>query len=89
LSIAAAKFFDFSHHTLMSACHPAEPVAFGLADCRFGGISAHSAQVGALNDALNRAAGTTVELHVRSVIAAEVTREGMLYAPDFDLPEPK
>jgi len=46
-------------------------------------------QVGALNDALNRAAGTTVELHVRSVIAAEVTREGMLYAPDFDLPEPR
>ena len=46
-------------------------------------------QVGALNDALNRVAGTTVELHVRSVIAAEVTRGGMLYAPDFDLPEPK
>jgi hypothetical protein len=27
-------------------------------------------QVGALNDALNRAAGTTVELHVRSSVTA-------------------
>jgi uncharacterized hydrophobic protein (TIGR00271 family) len=42
------------------------------------------AQVGALNDAVNTAARTTVELLVRSVIAAEVTRKGVLYEPDYD-----
>jgi uncharacterized hydrophobic protein (TIGR00271 family) len=44
-------------------------------------------QVGALNDAVNSAAGSTVELHVRSVITAEVTRQGVLYEPDYDFPE--
>jgi uncharacterized hydrophobic protein (TIGR00271 family) len=46
-------------------------------------------QVGALNDAVNSTTGTTVELHVRSVIATEVTRQGVLYQPDFDFPERK
>jgi hypothetical protein len=30
LSIAAAKFFDFSHHTPMSTCHPTDSLAFRL-----------------------------------------------------------
>jgi len=41
-------------------------------------------QVASLNDAVDAAAGTTVTLHVRSVIAAEITREGVLYKPDYD-----
>ena len=47
------------------------------------------AQVGAVNDAVNAAAGTTVALHVRSVIAAEITRQGVLYEPGYDFPEQK
>ena len=46
-------------------------------------------QVGALNDAVDSAVGSRVELHVRSVVAAEVTRQGVLYKPDFDFPEQK
>lgn len=37
--------------------------------------------VALLNDLINRAAGNTVELHVRSVITAETTREGYIYEP--------
>ena len=39
-------------------------------------------QVAHLNDGVNAAAGTDVELLVRSVIAVEVTRDGILYSPD-------
>ncbi|HME27108.1 MAG TPA: TIGR00341 family protein [Acetobacteraceae bacterium] len=39
-------------------------------------------QVAQLNDKVNAAAGTNVELLVRSVIATEVTRQGILYRPD-------
>jgi uncharacterized hydrophobic protein (TIGR00271 family) len=46
-------------------------------------------EVGALNDAVDSAIGSTVELHVRSVVAAEVTRQGVLYKPDLDFPEQK
>ena len=37
------------------------------------------AEVGRLNDAVDRAARVTVELHVRSVITAETTRQGYVY----------
>jgi uncharacterized membrane protein len=37
------------------------------------------AQVGDLNDLVDRAAGTAVDLHVRSVITEEVTRHGDLF----------
>jgi uncharacterized hydrophobic protein (TIGR00271 family) len=40
-------------------------------------------QVARLNDLVNRVAGSTVELHVRSVITAETTREGYVYQPEF------
>jgi uncharacterized hydrophobic protein (TIGR00271 family) len=40
-------------------------------------------QVGRLNDLVDRATGSTVELHVRSVITAETTREGYTYKPQF------
>jgi uncharacterized hydrophobic protein (TIGR00271 family) len=36
-------------------------------------------QVGRLNDLVDRAVGTTVDLHVRSVITAETTRHGNVY----------
>jgi uncharacterized membrane protein len=39
-------------------------------------------QVARLNDLVNGATGTTVALHVRSVITAETTREGYLHKPD-------
>jgi uncharacterized membrane protein len=39
-------------------------------------------QVARLNDLVNGATGTTVALHVRSVITAETTREGYLHRPD-------
>ena len=38
-------------------------------------------QVAHLNDLVNRVAGTTVDLHVRSVLTAEATREGYVYEP--------
>jgi hypothetical protein len=40
-------------------------------------------QVAGLSDQVNDAAGTTVELRVRSVITAEITREGVLHEPDY------
>ena len=49
-------------------------------------------QVARLNDVVNRATGTTLNLHVRSVITAETTRDGFVYQPrlssgdDFVLP---
>jgi uncharacterized membrane protein len=36
-------------------------------------------RVGRLNDLVKRVVGTAVELHVRSVLAAEATREGYVY----------
>jgi uncharacterized hydrophobic protein (TIGR00271 family) len=38
-------------------------------------------QVAHLNDLVNRVAGSTVDLHVRSVLTAEATREGYVYEP--------
>jgi uncharacterized hydrophobic protein (TIGR00271 family) len=38
-------------------------------------------QVAHLNDAVNRVAGSTVSLHVRSVMTAETTRTGYVYEP--------
>jgi uncharacterized hydrophobic protein (TIGR00271 family) len=38
-------------------------------------------QVAHLNDVVNRVAGSTVTLHVRSVITAETTRDGYVYEP--------
>ena len=38
-------------------------------------------RVAFLNDLVNRVAGTAVELHVRSVMTAEATREGFVYEP--------
>jgi len=38
-------------------------------------------RVAHLNDLVNRVVGTAVELHVRSVLAAEATREGYVYEP--------
>ena len=38
-------------------------------------------QVGHLNDVVNRVAGSPVNLHVRSVITAETTRDGYVYEP--------
>jgi uncharacterized hydrophobic protein (TIGR00271 family) len=49
-------------------------------------------QVAQLNDVVNRVARTTIDLHVRSVLTAETTREGYVYEPqiwpskDFDEP---
>lgn len=40
-------------------------------------------QVAHLNDLANREAGRTIDLEVRSVIAAETTRYGEVYAPHF------
>jgi uncharacterized hydrophobic protein (TIGR00271 family) len=40
-------------------------------------------QVARLNDLVNRSTGSTVALHVRSVITAETTREGYIYEPEF------
>jgi hypothetical protein len=45
-------------------------------------------QVAGLNDEVNAAAGANVELLVRSIIAVEVTRQGILYGPD-KLREPR
>jgi hypothetical protein len=39
-------------------------------------------QVGALNDAIDAVARTTLELRVRSVIAEEITRQGVVYGPE-------
>ena len=44
-------------------------------------------QVAHLNDAVNRVAGSTINLHVRSVITAETTREGYVYEPHLLLNE--
>lgn len=44
-------------------------------------------QVAHLNDAVNRVAGSTVSLHVRSVMTAETTREGYVYEPHLLLNE--
>ena len=38
-------------------------------------------QVAHLNDLVNRVAGSAVDLHVRSVLTAEATREGYVYEP--------
>jgi len=38
-------------------------------------------EVGHLNDLVNRVAGSTIDLHVRSVVTAETTREGYVYEP--------
>jgi uncharacterized hydrophobic protein (TIGR00271 family) len=38
-------------------------------------------RVASLNDLVNRVVGTAVELHVRSVLAVEATREGYVYGP--------
>jgi uncharacterized hydrophobic protein (TIGR00271 family) len=38
-------------------------------------------RVAHLNDVVNRASGSEVELHVRSVITAETTRDGYVYGP--------
>ena len=38
-------------------------------------------QVAHLNDLVNRVAGSTVDLHVRSVLTAEATREGYVFEP--------
>src|SRR5215469_9075370 len=40
-------------------------------------------QVAHLNDLVNRATGTAIDLHVRSVITAETTREGYVYKPQY------
>lgn len=40
-------------------------------------------QVARLNDLVNRTTGSTVNLHVRSVITAETTREGYIYEPEL------
>ena len=40
-------------------------------------------QVAHLNDLVNRATGTVIDLHVRSVITAETTREGYVYKPQY------
>jgi uncharacterized hydrophobic protein (TIGR00271 family) len=40
-------------------------------------------QVARLNDLVNRSTGSTVALHVRSVITAETTREGYVYEPQL------
>jgi uncharacterized hydrophobic protein (TIGR00271 family) len=40
-------------------------------------------QAAHLNDMVNRAAGRTIGLHIRSVITAETTREGYVYAPQL------
>jgi uncharacterized hydrophobic protein (TIGR00271 family) len=44
-------------------------------------------EVARLNDLVNHAVGTTVELHVRSVITAEATRQGYVYEPQYPQPE--
>jgi hypothetical protein len=38
-------------------------------------------QVAYLNDLVNNVAGSAVDLHLRSVITAETTREGYIYGP--------
>lgn len=40
-------------------------------------------QAAHLSDMVNRATGSTVGLHIRSVITAETTREGYVYEPQF------
>ena len=40
-------------------------------------------QVAHLNDLVNRATGTAIDLHVRSVIRAETTREWYVYKPQY------
>jgi uncharacterized hydrophobic protein (TIGR00271 family) len=40
-------------------------------------------EVARLNDLVDHAVGSTVALHVRSVITAETTRDGYLYQPDL------
>ena len=40
-------------------------------------------QVAHLNDLVNHATGTVIDLHVRSVITAETTREGYVYKPQY------
>jgi len=44
-------------------------------------------QVAHLNDAVNHVAGSTVSLHVRSVMTGETTREGYVYEPPAFLNE--
>jgi hypothetical protein len=38
-------------------------------------------RVAQLNDLINHIAGSTVDLHVRSVLTADTTREGYVYEP--------
>ena len=40
-------------------------------------------QVAHLNELVNQVAGSTIDLHVRSVITAETTREGYVYEPQI------
>jgi hypothetical protein len=38
-------------------------------------------RVAQLNDLVNGVAGTTIDLHIRSVVTAETTRQGYVYQP--------